>query len=115
MNSFATSHEELLIPNASSQEVKSLKARYTLTEVKVSIFERDCSGMCTLLDHVSSFLEKVNPRESLTNLTECITELEGLLKEEKRCSLEEELMLDASSSSTQAVMKELEEKKGHPI
>lgn len=71
------SHEELLVPGASSQEVKSSKACYTLIEV--SSFESDCFGLLGRLDHLSPFLEEVDLYKFLTTLVGPIVELEGFL------------------------------------
>lgn len=59
MTQLAVNHEELLVPDASSQEVKDSKVHYTLTEVKVSSFGMDYFGLCSCMDQVSSFLEEV--------------------------------------------------------
>ncbi|CAI8584161.1 unnamed protein product [Vicia faba] len=68
MTYFAVGHEELLVSEASSQEVKDSKAHYTLTNEKVSSFERDRSRLHIHLDQVSPFLEKVDLNESPTTL-----------------------------------------------
>lgn len=60
MTQFAASHEELLLPDTSSQEVESSKFHYTIVKAKVDRFKRDYSRLCCHLDQVSHFLEEVN-------------------------------------------------------
>lgn len=108
---FVASHEELLVPRDSSEEVEDLKAHYTLIKAKVSSFKRDYSGLHTRLDQVSHFLEEVNIHESPANLVGRITELEGFLEEEECGSHHIEITLVTSFSSAWEITTELEEKR----
>lgn len=86
MHQFVGAHEEILVPDASSQEVEASKARNTPTKVKVSNFERDCSGLRSRLDQVSPCLKEVTLHKSPTTLVGRIAELECMLEEEKQGS-----------------------------
>lgn len=99
MTQLMASHEELLVPGASSQEFEDLKAHCTLTEAKVASFERDCFvyGLHSRLSQVSPFLEVMNLHGIPTTLVVRIVKLEGLLEEENRGSCQIELMLETLS------------------
>lgn len=99
MTQLMASHEELLVPGASSQEFEDLKAHCTLIEAKVANFEGDCFvyGLHSRLSQVFSFLEVVNLHGTPTTLVVRIVKLEGLLEEENRGSCQIELMLETLS------------------
>lgn len=80
MTQFTVGHEELLVPEASSQEFKASKDHYTLIEAKVVSFETKCSWPHNRLYQVSSFLDKMNLHESSMTLVIRMAELEGLLE-----------------------------------
>lgn len=61
-----------------------MKVRYDLAEVKMAIFERDCSILYGYLNEVYSFLEEVKHSGSPAALVGRIIELEKLFEEKDR-------------------------------
>lgn len=97
---FSFSHEELLLPGASSQEVESSKACYVLFVAKVANFIRLSSELRHCQNKMSSLMEKVSMPSSPAILVDRVTKIKGLLKKEKKGYLELELILEASYRQT---------------
>lgn len=100
---FVVDHEELMVSNAPSQYIKSLKAYYGLTESKFDGFERDSFVLHHRLDEMYPFMKNVNLHGSLPTLVGRVAELEGMLEEGKKCSRDANIMLKALSSSSLVV------------
>lgn len=80
MTQFTTSHKELLVLGASSQEVESSKACYVLFEAKVANFIRLSSELRHCQNKMSSLMEKVSMPSSPAILVDRVTKIKGLLE-----------------------------------
>lgn len=100
MTQLTTSHKELLVLSAPSQEVESSKACCVLFEAKLANFIRLSSELRHCQNKMSSLMEKVSMPSSPAILVDRVTKIKGLLEKEKKGYLELELILEASYRQT---------------